>query len=41
MVVYVTGAMDPSGGSALPCQNLTGEMEPGMNKNIKTESMNI
>ena len=32
--LYVTGGMDPSGGSVPPDPNLTGGMEPGMNTNI-------
>ena len=32
--IYVTGEMDPAGGFDLDGQNLTGEMEPGMDTNI-------
>ena len=32
--MYVTGEMDPPGGSITTGPNLTGGMEPGMNKNI-------
>ena len=32
--VYVTGEMDPSGGSVSPGQNITGGMEPDINTNI-------
>ena len=32
--IYVTGEMDPSGEYVPAGPNLTGEMEPGMNKNI-------
>ena len=34
IVIYVTGEMDPSGGSVPPGPNHTGGMEPGMSTNI-------
>ena len=34
ILVYVTGELEPSGGSVSTGPNLTDEMEPGMNTNI-------